>query len=34
LGLTQPLPMQVREYDAPNGMQVAAVRFNRSNRRQ
>ena len=34
LGLTQPLPMQVREYDAPSGMQVAAVRFNRSNRRQ
>ena len=34
LGLTQPLPMQVREYDAPSGMQVAAVRFNRNNRRQ
>ncbi len=34
LGLTQPLPMQVHEYDAPSGMQVAAVRFNRSNRRQ
>jgi cell division protein FtsL len=34
LGLTQPLPMQVREYDAPSGMQVAAVRFNRHNRGQ
>jgi len=27
LGLTQPLPTQMREYDAPSGMQVAAVRF-------
>ena len=34
LGLTQPLPTQVREYDAPTGMQVAAVRFNRASRRQ
>jgi cell division protein FtsL len=34
LGLTQPLPIQVREYDAPSGMQVAAVRFNRRNRGQ
>jgi cell division protein FtsL len=34
LGLTQPLPTQVREYDAPSGMQVAAVRFNKTNRRQ
>ena len=34
LGLTQPLPMQVREYDAPSGMQVAAIRFNRHNRGQ
>jgi cell division protein FtsL len=34
LGLTQPLPMQVREYDAPSGMQLAAVRLNRNNRRQ
>jgi cell division protein FtsL len=34
LGLTEPLPNQVREYDAPSGMQVAAVRFNRRNRRQ
>jgi cell division protein FtsL len=34
LGLTQPLPMQVREYEAPSGMQVAAVRYNKRNRRQ
>ena len=34
LGLTQPLPMQVREYEAPSGMQVASVRFNRHNRGQ
>jgi cell division protein FtsB len=34
LGLMQPLPIQVREYDAPAGMQVAAVRFNRASRRQ
>jgi len=34
LGLTQPLPMQVREYDAPSGLQVAAVRFNRHSRGQ
>ena len=34
LGLTEPLPIQVREYDAPSGMQVAAVRFNKQNRRQ
>jgi len=34
LGLTQPLPAQVREYEAPSGMQVAAVRFNRVGRRQ
>ena len=34
LGLTQPLPIQVREYEAPAGMQVAAVRFNRASRRQ
>jgi|SRR5579859_550064 cell division protein FtsL len=31
LGLTQPLPDQVREYDVPSGAQVAAVRFTRSN---
>ena len=34
LGLTQPLPAQVHEYEAPSGMQVAAVRFNRASRRQ
>ncbi|HEY1424849.1 MAG TPA: septum formation initiator family protein [Candidatus Acidoferrum sp.] len=34
LGLTQPLPMQVREYDAPSGTQVASVRFNRRTRGQ
>jgi cell division protein FtsL len=34
LGLTQPLPMQVREYDAPSGTQVASVRFNRHTRGQ
>ena len=34
LGLTQPLPMQVREYDAPSGTQVASVRFNRHSRGQ
>jgi cell division protein FtsL len=34
LGLTEPLPVQVREYDAPSGMQVAAVRFNKRNRQQ
>src|SRR5215470_7954051 len=27
LGLTQPLPTQMREYEAPSGMQVAAARF-------
>jgi len=34
LGLTQPLPEQVREYDVPTGAQVAAVRFTRRNRAQ
>jgi len=34
LGLTQPLPIQVREYEVPSGMQVAAVRFNRHARGQ
>ena len=34
LGLTQPLPDQVREYDVPSGAQVAAVRFSRRNRAQ
>jgi len=34
LGLTQPLPDQVREYDVPSGAQVAAVRFTGRNRAQ
>lgn len=34
LGLTQPLPDQVREYDAPSGAQVASVRFTHRNRAQ
>jgi cell division protein FtsL len=34
LGLTQPLPMQVREYEAPSGTQVASVRFSKHNRGQ
>ena len=34
LGLTQPLPDRVREYDAPSGMQVAAVRYARHNQGQ
>jgi cell division protein FtsL len=32
LGLTEPLPTQVREYDAPSGAEVAAVRYIRQNR--
>lgn len=32
LGLTQPLPMQVQEYDAPSGAEVAAARYIRANR--
>jgi cell division protein FtsL len=27
LGLTEPLPTQMREYEEPSGMQVAAARF-------
>jgi len=34
LGLTQPLPDQVREYDVPSAAQVASVRFARTNRAQ
>jgi len=34
LGLTQPLPDQVREYDMPSNAQVAAVRFTHRNRVQ
>jgi cell division protein FtsL len=34
LGLTEPLPAQVREYDAPSGAEVAAARYVRPNRSQ
>jgi len=34
LGLTEPLPTQMREYEAPSGMQVAAARFVWRNRVQ
>jgi cell division protein FtsL len=34
LGLTEPLPTQVQEYDAPDGAEVAAVRYMRANRAQ
>src|SRR5260370_2276332 len=32
LGLTEPLPTQVQEYEAPDGAEVAAVRSVRANR--
>jgi cell division protein FtsB len=32
LGLTQPLPTQVQEYQAPDGAEVAAARYVRPNR--
>jgi cell division protein FtsL len=32
LGLTQPLPTQVQEYEAPAGAEVAAARYVRPNR--
>jgi cell division protein FtsL len=32
LGLTEPLPTQVQEYDAPPGPEVAATRYIRQNR--
>jgi cell division protein FtsL len=32
LGLTEPLPTQVQEYEAPDGAEVAAVRSARPNR--
>ena len=32
LGLTEPLPTQVQEYEAPDGAEVAAVRSVRTNR--
>jgi cell division protein FtsL len=31
LGLTQPMPTQVQEYDAPSGAEVAAARYAHSN---
>ncbi len=34
LGLTEPLPTQVQEYDAPAGAEVASVRYVRANRAQ
>jgi len=32
LGLTEPLPTQVQEYEAPYGAEVAAARYVRRNR--
>lgn len=32
LGLTEPLPTQVQEYEAPDGAEVAAARYVRANR--
>jgi cell division protein FtsL len=34
LGLTEPLPIQVKEYDMPSGAEVAAVRYVHPNRAQ
>jgi cell division protein FtsL len=34
LGLTEPLPTQVQEYDAPDGAEVAAARYVRPTRAQ
>jgi len=34
LGLTEPLPTQVQEYEAPSGAEVAAARYVPSNRAQ
>jgi cell division protein FtsL len=34
LGLTEPLPTQVQEFDAPAGAEVASVRFARGTRAQ
>src|SRR5260221_2961177 len=34
LGLTEPLPTQVQEYDAPSDSEVAAVRYVPANRAQ
>lgn len=34
LGLTEPLPTQVQEYEGPAGAEVASVRYTRANRAQ
>jgi len=34
LGLTEPLPTQIQDYDAPSGAEVAAARYVRPNRGQ
>jgi cell division protein FtsL len=34
LGLTEPLPTQVQDYESPAGAEVAAVRYVRANRAQ
>ncbi|HYL85960.1 MAG TPA: hypothetical protein VE263_17160 [Candidatus Angelobacter sp.] len=34
LGLSEPLPTQVQEYDVPPGAEVAAVRYSHKNRAQ
>jgi cell division protein FtsL len=34
LGLTEPLPTQVQDYEAPAGAEVASVRYVRANRAQ
>jgi cell division protein FtsL len=34
LGLTEPLPTQVQEYEAPSGAEVAAARYTPANRAQ
>jgi cell division protein FtsL len=34
LGLTEPLPTQVQEYEAPSGAEVAAARYSLANRAQ
>jgi cell division protein FtsL len=34
LGLTEPLPTQVQEYEAPSGAEVAAARYVQANRAQ
>jgi len=34
LGLTEPLPTQIQEYDAPPGAEVAAARYNQKDRAQ